>query len=754
MAKTISDDRKVLNDGRSSTLKDIEAPLRERSLEKLRKKCVEMNLGEKAYQVWRLGNADRAKWLERQQGFLSEFDQFIDPIYSGGSDWGSALHLPVALSVSKTYHARMQSALIGIDPPFVVKSNKGTNAQRANLVQDLMRYTTSRWVNKYEGCDEFVDTWLWDWVTTGVGIAKCSWACDYTKFTDVKKVQEQIGQQAVQDPQTGQVRLDPILKEVEKEVEEQRKVFEGPMYKKVHVEDLLIVGGEGDPQKAEYVMESAYFVASDLWTQVDRGVFNQDAVEKTIKYGETKKGMEQVNQVKINRIDNAGEAMLDKTYDLEKYQIVECYMSVDVDGSGINSEIVLWVHIPSREILRATYLYRVMPTGRRPYYKIDFMKRQGATYGYGLIEMLYSLTKEIDALHNIRVDIGIISSQPFGFYRPTSSTAEVKLPIEPGAMIPLDNPTQDVYFPNLGSKTSFALQEEMGLMSMVERVSSVNDVNQGVIGGQGVTRTATGTRSLMQETNANLDVFIRRMQKGWRGILTHTFHLLQSHIEPGFTFRILGDDGDDFWQVIDSPEALAGSYDFVLEPNSAQSNKQLQQDIAQQVYQITSNPMDLQLGLVTPKERYEALKNLLQTLGVKDFSRFIRQPQGATKYTPMQMADMVTAGLPVQLDPTSDLQGFVDLVTYMEQHDEIFGHFNEKQAIALVKKQREAQAMLQALQAQQAQSSNVMQQQANAQQADSLSASSSPVAQGASALVPGVVPTAAQGSFAAPTDVG
>jgi hypothetical protein len=745
--RPLSDDAKIINEGRKNKLKDVDAPLREQVVKKLRNKLIspEKNIGEKVTEVWRLGTADRTTYLQRQREFLLQFDEFISPIYESSMEWGSALQIPTALTVCKTYHARMQSALIGTNPPFTVKSHKGANADRATLIQELMSYTLAQWTNRYEGIDDFIDRWLWNWVTTGVGIAKLCWETDYTRFVDVQKTKKEQGVTILgKDPKTGKNIVQPNFVDAEEEVEVTKKTFDGPTLKTLNVEDLLIVGGNGDPQRAEYVIEQSYVTAGYLWEMADRKIFDSDAVDTIIKKGPDRISAGFGNQIKFERAQGGGESQLDKTFESEKYHILEAYVKIDVDGSGILADIIVWVAPTTREVLAATYLNRRMPQGRRPYYKIDFYKRMGSHYGAGIVELLYSLSREIDAVHNIRLDVGILCSQPFGFYRPTASMTEQRLPIEPGAMIPLDNPQSDVYFPNLGNRTSFGMQEEASLNEIIQRFMSTNDIMMGSMGSQGATRTATGTRAIMQETNANLDVYIRRMHLGWKGLLTHLFQLLQLKLPPGFQFRILGDDGNDYWAQIQSPEELAGMYDFVLEANSANSNKQIQNDVAQQIYQLTSNPMDMQLGIVTPAERFEAIKNLMLVMGVKNYSRFIKKPQGGPKYAPIDILDATLAGVNIPLDPTQDLQGLVDLVQHFMEDEHMNGQFQPEQMRLIAKKGQEAQQMMQAMQAQQAQTQNLMQQQSNAGQANSMMANSNPGAQGA--------PTPVQGLDMMPSD--
>jgi hypothetical protein len=386
--------------------------------------------------------------------------------------------------------------------------------------------------------------------------------------------------------------------------------------------------------------------------------------------------------------------------------------------------------------LRATYLHRVnSKTKKRPYAKVDFYKRPNQIYGIGLIELVYAITKEIDALNNMAVDFGLISSMPFGYIRASASTGNAAIPIEPGALVPLDNPGQDVFFPNLGNRGGWASAQISFLYSIIERLTGLNDITYGSMGSQGAARTASGVRALVGESNTNLDIFLRRVNRGMKKVYKQMLALIQERMPAGLEFRITGDDGAGYFRQVKSRDEISGSFDFSLEPNSSASNPQVKLQNAQQVYQMTANMLDVQLGIITPIQRYESIKSLLTAMGIRDFAKYIQKPQQQQRiYSPEELANRVLAGYPVQLSPMDDLAGFLEYATYIMDNDELLGQFGQEQAIALASKMQEAQQLMAAMEQMKANTAVAGQMQRNAsmsmeQTAQSAAPASAPMEQ-------------------------
>lgn len=707
----LNDDQKTAHEGRTA-LSVPAAPLRDQVVQKLFRKLDDLAIGEKVSDLWHKGMARKSEWLDRQKEYLKDWDEHLIQTTDGPWDGSSQLHMPLTFITAKALHARYMQALWQ-DPPFHCKANNEPSVERVGAVRDTLRWYLQRGANHGRGVGKEVDLYVWKWITQGSALSKWRWDTTYTKFIDVQLVKKPGPSRYIPSPE-GQSIPQPTFVEVEEEIEVIRKCFDGPVYRVCAPEDIVIVGGAGDPDAADAVLEQDWLTASDLWSLADRKVFDADRVREIIEGGPNRQDGAIGSDIKQIQSDNAGVSGPDDSYELSRYQIIEAYLKVDVDGTGINTDVIAWVHLPTKKLLRATYLYRVSPSGERPYAKSDYHLREGQDWGVGIPELMYPLAKEADAIHNMRIDFGMVSVMPFGFYRPSSGINPETIKMEPGALIPVDNPQTDVFFPNLGNRTVFGFQEEQALDNLIQRLTGINEMAMGLMSAQGATRTATGARGLMQEVSANLDIHLRRLNWGWEKSLRYLLHLVQRRCPPGLSYRISGEDGQDYWRTVRNTKDLEGDYDIEVAPNSASSNPQIQQEQAMQILQAVEDPLAIQLGIVTPLQLFEAKRNHLQALGVRDWGRFLQKPQIMRLYTPEEEANAILAGVDIPINPQSDHEGFVAFVDMFIKDPELNGQMTPQQMAALQLHARKHAEMAQALKAIEAQKANAGQMRRNA----------------------------------------
>ena len=687
---------------------DSEAPLSEQSNQKLLRNLNKDKVGGLVTENWTKESANLSEYLKRQASQLDLLDNFSQAIGEHNPFGGSSnLHVPMPFTVCKTYHARFMSGLLDIDPPFSVKARREDGTDAIQPIEDLMKFTLFSWSNRGEGIDETLDTWVWNWCTTGTGIIKNRWLVEYEKYVDVEKKFTAARPKLVEDEQGNLIEV-PQWTTEEKEVEKVERTQYCPQYDIVNNEDIVIVNGEGDPDKADMVLHRVYMSASELWTGVDRGIYEADVVEAIIQSGGSNplSPGDQGSEIKQLRKIKAGSTSFG-TSGRDVYEVIEACMKWDVDGSGIVTEIVLLVEKQSSKILRATYLRRIAKDGNRPYAVAHFHRRPGEPFGVGLLEILSPLSKELDLMHNTRIDNVLLQSTPFYLYRRTAGVDPDNVILEPGAGIPVTN-TDDIVFPQLPNRTQFTAQEENVVTSYVERLTGISDLALGVLSStQGATRTATGARALMGENNTNLSIHLRRLNRGFTRLLQNTWCMLKNKVEPGFAFRVIGDDGRDIFRKVNDV-VMGVDVDFDISANSTNSNKAVQSEVGQFLMQLTQNPLYLQAGLSDPGKMYAAAKFYLNTVGVKDVHRFLTCPVGYDYQPSVQEEFMrVISGIPVNVTPGMDHEKavafFNSIIQSQTEVQDPQGKLNDEQMNAVQDQLKQHMAMMNAMQQQQAQ---------------------------------------------------
>lgn len=698
-----NDSDRILFEAKGAPLpKAHQVPLRDAVVNNLILKCQEKQIGLKIQKMWRGHNANMAEYKQRMEK-LQGWDEYIDDqemLYDGESN----LHIPMPIIVLKTFHARMYQALFSVDPPFSVRAMQEAYQDDVEMIYGLMNWSLTEWCNYYEGIEETAERWIWNWCAWGSSVLKLRWDRKFTRYLDVREVELKGPSEwrVIIDPETGtieEVESPSIIRtEVEEAVTE--LVFEGPVWEYVNKEDIAIIGNR-NIQLSDAVIHREWFTADRLNTSTQTGIFKKEVVEEILKGGpDSESGREGMNAAQ-DRETHSGIRTLDINEDLDRYEILEAHLEVDINNDGLNESIVVWVDAETGKELRATYAHRVNKGGKRPFTNIEFIPREGHSYAMGLLELLFPLSVELDFIHNIKIDIGMLAAMPFGFYRAATGMDAAKIRIRPGDLIPVDDPHSHVFFPDLGNRTGFFQNEEGMLMQHIERLTAINDINMATLGRQGAARTATGVSALVSENSANLDIFIKRMQRGWRQALRLMFGQLQQRLPNGTEFRVTGQDGRDYFKKIDRKDIQA-RVDFIIEANSANSNRMIQLENAQLVLAQMMNPFFMQIGIIEPDNVFEALKDYFVALGKKDYSRFMKKSnlKSYRILTAEEELRRLLAGQAIDVTPELDHKGFMDLWEKMKDDEDLVGIYGQSNISRAEMQAGQHQAIMESMEAQ------------------------------------------------------
>jgi hypothetical protein len=222
--------------------------------------------------------------------------------------------------------------------------------------------------------------------------------------------------------------------------------------------------------------------------------------------------------------------------------------------------------------------------------------------------------------------------------------------IGPGKGIPVDD-VNDIAFPRVNGNPAYGFQEEAQVMQHAERITGINDLAMGQSNSQGVGRTATGAAALVNELNANIDIYIKHYQWGFSRDLKFLDKQVQELLPLGLEYRVVGMDGRAMYKRFSDRDTFNFDCDFDITGNTVNSNKAIERDTAQMLLSLLQNPLALQAGLVKPQNLYNAYKNLLRKFEIRDFDSYLTSPEAveSSPYTALDEINMILSGVQPQI---------------------------------------------------------------------------------------------------------
>lgn len=578
---------------------------------------------------------ERSDFMKQLLNFRAMWMDFLSTGLPAPFEGAHDIHIPVIFEKIKAMHSRIFQAVYGMDPPFSLKPRDQVTAVQKEEKEQLLNYVIKDYANMGEGWESTVDRDIWMFVADGTSVTKQPWKKDVRKFSDVE---DQFNGFKLGEPQFTEV-----------EIEREEVIYDGPILKTVELEDFYIAGANVTSiDDADLAAERCFYTKSELVKLAQQGFFFKEAIDELLRSDPI--AIDQTTtmdgtDLKEQKRDLAGVQREQTGHKV--YEIFETYCRWDIDQDGIDEELVVWRARPSGLILRITYLERASPGAIRPFTVKRFIDRPGSFYGIGMAEMMYGLSNAQDYIVNQRLDFGTIRNLPFGFVRAMSGTKPKEMKMAPATLYPLDDPQNDVYFPPMNGGTAYGFQEEEKIEQYGDKLSSISGFNLGSTATQGATRTATGAAALVSEINTNLDIHIKRYQRGYKRNLYILDKQLQQLLPLGTVIRMLGPDGKTILGQFENRKAIAFSSDFELTGNSVSSNKAIERDTANMLLTVLQNPLALQTGIVSPKNLYHVYRNLLQKSEIKDIDAFLTRPeaQEESPYTAKDELTMIYGGV-------------------------------------------------------------------------------------------------------------
>ena len=326
--------------------------------------------------------------------------------------------------------------------------------------------------------------------------------------------------------------------------------------------------------------------------------------------------------------------------------ILKCYIKMDIDGDDVAEDIRILV-----DPLRKVYLGGVLvkDISKRVVRPInitkvnDLLEDPDCLEGYGFLEMVMPLSEEIDAIFNQITDANTLSVLRPGFYDPSGNLQPQNITLAPNKMIPVPNPQQNIYFPNIEISTERLLVAMRAVLEFIERLTAASSYIMGkeseIVGGSG---TATRTQAIVGAADIRFAIPATRLRRGAAQILTLVFDQIQKNIPMGLENRVLGEDGEPVFKGNElTEEGLSGEYDAYLLEDVSMGSVNVERQLANFIYMtLIQNP----IVNTDPIKLYNETAKLLKAYGEEPEEHLGPEPEASTFHTAEEENTMILQG--------------------------------------------------------------------------------------------------------------
>ena len=309
-----------------------------------------------------------------------------------------------------------------------------------------------------------------------------------------------------------------------------------------------------------------------------------------------------------------------------------CFDLYDVDGDGVDEDVIWWVIKETQTVLRARHLTQVYPTNppRRPFSESCFLPVPGRREGISLLEMMEGLHDAIKQFADQTVDGGTMSMIPWGTYRASGSMRPEVIRMQPGELYPTSDPKNDIHFPQMptqGSAFGFNLITMFGQWE--EKLTNIGDLQLGRVpqGKASALRTVRGMQSVMGQGEARPERILRRFFLLLSEMFAQMHELNQVFLERDKQYRVTGvkKPNEDPFRTVKDPGAIRGRFQFDFVANAMNTSKEALQEALEKAMGILISPLMIQMGIAQPDGVYQLVRDYFKAIG-QDADKYATPP--------------------------------------------------------------------------------------------------------------------------------
>ena len=308
-----------------------------------------------------------------------------------------------------------------------------------------------------------------------------------------------------------------------------------------------------------------------------------------------------------------------------------CFDMIDIDGDGRAEDVVWWIIVETRTLVRAARLTEVFPNRvpRRPIVHRSFLPVRGRVAGVSLLETIEGLHDQIKVFTDQVTDSAAIKIVSPWFYRASGGVKPEIIRMAPGEGYPLQDPKRDVVFPQFSTQAEvMALNMIAMIQKQEDQVTTIGGLQQGQVpaGKSSALRTASGMAMILGQGEARPERILRRFFSGLAEIWRHIHGQNQFHLPDEKRIRIVGlkEAGADPYRTITRAGA-SGEFEFDFKANVLNTSKAALQQSIESIMAVTITEIAISMGIADADTVYKLMRAFYFSQG-QDPDQFIKPP--------------------------------------------------------------------------------------------------------------------------------
>ncbi len=369
-----------------------------------------------------------------------------------------------------------------------------------------------------------------------------------------------------------------------------------------------------------------------------------------------------------------------------------CFDVFDIDGDGIDEDVVWWVIDEAKTVVRARELTEQYPSDppRRPLSEASMIPVRARRTGIGLPELMEGLHDVAKELVDQTMDAGTVKNSPFWFYRAHSTVKPEIMRLAPGEGYPLPNPQQDVNFPQFGNSDQTYGLNFLGLIEAQEqKLITTGDLNLGQVppGQSTALRTTSNMQLVAGQSEARPERILRRFFIGLTDIWAQIHQSNQRFLPQKKTIRVIGlkKASEDPYRDI-TRDTVTGAFDFDFTANVLNSSRLALQKGLGEWGPIFINPLSIQMGTAQPDGVYRYQRDAGKALGI-DPDKYLSEPSQNARANRIMAEDAISiilsGGIPVG-EPAEGALAHLQILVEFSESDQ-FGFVDTEEEMAIFK---------------------------------------------------------------------